>query len=128
MDSPTDAVRDGQAAEGSHSPDRSAEQDRDQDCTTADAKLGEDAGSTPSNHELRKQAEILQACRSTDVASLRSLAESEGGFLTDALRRASCEFLLTVASPSALPRAVSRALLPHPPRLCAWSLAHTTST
>lgn len=37
-----------------------------------------------------KAADIQAACKWRDIGRLRSLAESQGGFLTDALRRQAC--------------------------------------
>ena len=39
-----------------------------------------------------KAADILAACKWRDIGQLRLLAEAEGGFLTDALRRQACTF------------------------------------
>ena len=49
-----------------------------------------------SEEEVKKTADILAACRSKDVARLRSLADSRGGFITDTLRRTACERVLAV--------------------------------
>lgn len=38
----------------------------------------------------QKRRDIIDACKWRDLASLRSLAESRGGFLDDHLRRAAC--------------------------------------
>ena len=39
-----------------------------------------------------KTAAILEACKWKDLESLRKLATSEGGLLTDELRRKACKF------------------------------------
>lgn len=40
--------------------------------------------------ELEKALAIMSACAQSDIPSLKALAESEGGFLTDDLRRRAC--------------------------------------
>lgn len=40
--------------------------------------------------ELEKESAIMSACAQSDILSLKALAESEGGFLTDDLRRRAC--------------------------------------
>lgn len=57
------------------------------DGRAADDKL---ADAAVEGSDAQKQAEIIDACTWGDVARLRSLADSPGGFLTDALRRAAC--------------------------------------
>lgn len=42
--------------------------------------------------ENEKIAAILEACKWKDLKSLRKLATSEGGLLTDELRRKACKF------------------------------------
>lgn len=39
----------------------------------------------------KKTADILEACECKDIESLRQLATSEGGLLTDELRRKACK-------------------------------------
>jgi hypothetical protein len=55
--------------------------------------LGEKASSREvSLSALRhdKRVEVLDACRRKDTVTLRALAASEGGLLTDELRRQAC--------------------------------------
>lgn len=40
--------------------------------------------------KLEKKLAIESACAQSDIPSLKALAESEGGFLTDDLRRRAC--------------------------------------
>lgn len=42
--------------------------------------------------DSEKTAAILEACKCKDLESLRKLATSEGGLLTDELRRKACKF------------------------------------
>ena len=42
--------------------------------------------------ELGKKLAIETACAESDIPSLKALAESEGGFLTDDLRRRACSY------------------------------------
>lgn len=42
--------------------------------------------------ELGKKLAIKSACAQSDIPSLKALAESEGGFLTDDLRRRACSY------------------------------------
>lgn len=39
----------------------------------------------------KKEEAILEACRKRDLCALRQLAESPGGFLSDAIRQQACE-------------------------------------
>lgn len=45
----------------------------------------------------KKADEIKDACERHDVQKLIDLASSEGGLLTDELRRTACKFLLPLA-------------------------------
>jgi hypothetical protein len=54
-----------------------------------------------SDAQNEKTVEILDACKWRDIARLRSLAETPGGFLDDDLRRAAWPILLGVAAPDA---------------------------
>lgn len=40
--------------------------------------------------ELEKKLAIEDACAQSDISSLKALAESAGGFLTDDIRRQAC--------------------------------------
>ena len=40
--------------------------------------------------ELEKKLAIEEACAQSDISSLKALAESVGGFLTDDIRRQAC--------------------------------------
>ncbi|KAF4985461.1 hypothetical protein FDECE_16544 [Fusarium decemcellulare] len=60
----------------------------------AGADANDDVLSSP------KAAEILDACRWKDISSLRALAEAQGGFLCDALRRQAWPILLGLDAPS----------------------------
>lgn len=50
---------------------------------------------------LRKAAAVCEACRWRDISKLRALAESEGGFLNDDLRKSACMFCRQTTGPSA---------------------------
>ncbi|EQK99303.1 Rab-GAP/TBC domain protein [Ophiocordyceps sinensis CO18] len=56
----------------------------------------------------QKRRDIIDACKWRDLASLRSLAESRGGFLDDHLRRAAWPILLGVTSSGAVPNGQAR--------------------
>ncbi|KAM4064734.1 rab-GTPase-TBC domain-containing protein [Hirsutella rhossiliensis] len=56
----------------------------------------------------QKRRDILDACCWRDLSSLRSLAESRGGFLDDHLRRAAWPILLGVPSSEAVPDGQAR--------------------
>ncbi|KAF4465209.1 TBC domain-containing [Fusarium albosuccineum] len=60
----------------------------------AGADANDDVLSSP------KAAEILDACRWKDISRLRALAEAQGGFLCDALRRQAWPILLGLDAPS----------------------------
>jgi TBC1 domain family member 20 len=47
--------------------------------------------SSPSSTQQAKAAKILEACKWKDTATLRALAASEGGLLSDELRRHACK-------------------------------------
>lgn len=54
----------------------------------------EDArGSDCDFRDLEKELAISNACIESDISALKALAESEGGFLTDELRRRACSCL-----------------------------------
>jgi len=61
----------------------------------------QDAHADGGGVEDKKQA-ILHACRTRDLARLRALAESPGGFLSDDLRQQACKCLpsFDITSPS----------------------------
>ena len=61
----------------------------------------QDAHADGGGVDDKKQA-ILHACRTRDLARLRSLAESPGGFLSDDLRQQACMCLpsFDITSPS----------------------------
>lgn len=44
--------------------------------------------------QLEKQSQIHDACRWKDVGALRVLGSTEGGFLTDELRRQACACII----------------------------------
>lgn len=52
-----------------------------------------DSKAEPDLGREQKTGDILAACRRRSIEELRLLAESEGGFLTDSLRRKACSFL-----------------------------------
>ena len=73
----------------------------EQDGRTMDEKKGDvkvklEASETNTaempERDSEKAAAILEACKWKDLDSLRKLATSEGGLLTDELRRKACKF------------------------------------
>lgn len=48
----------------------------------------------------RKAEAVREACRWRDISKLRSLAESEGGFLNDDLRKLACMFYHQTTRPA----------------------------
>ncbi|GJN67185.1 TBC domain-containingprotein [Purpureocillium lilacinum] len=62
---------------------------------------GEGEGDGDARKSGEKESKILDACKWTDVPGLRALAESEGGFLNDGLRRAAWPILLGLPTPEA---------------------------
>jgi hypothetical protein len=66
---------------------------------TTETELSQDEKEdTISAAQLQKLESIDAACRSIDIPRLRGLADSEGGFVTDAARRSACAY-----TPSLLP-------------------------
>lgn len=59
---------------------------------TSQSSIGvsQDLNPDPDLSSSPKAADIQAACKWRDIGRLRSLAESQGGFLTDALRRQAC--------------------------------------
>ncbi len=68
---------------------------------------GEGEGDGDARKSGEKESKILDACKWTDVPGLRALAESEGGFLNDGLRRAACTFLRTICLLSMSPPVIA---------------------
>ncbi|KAJ6444242.1 TBC domain-containingprotein [Purpureocillium lavendulum] len=69
---------------------------------SASTRLSGSSVAWDDNHDSRvsqKRTEIVDACKSRDIPSLRSLAESTGGFLDDTLRRAAWPILLGLPPP-----------------------------
>ncbi|KAK5998201.1 GTPase-activating protein gyp10 [Cladobotryum mycophilum] len=61
-------------------------------------KTVDDTG--PSSAITQKTSDILEACKWRDATRLRSLAESDGGFLSDTLRQTAWPILLGLPSPT----------------------------
>ncbi|CAM1511136.1 Fc.00g086490.m01.CDS01 [Cosmosporella sp. VM-42] len=66
--------------------------------STSSVNQEDDDDVSPASNQ--KAADILAACRWRDIGRLRLLAEAEGGFLTDALRRRAWPILLGLKAPT----------------------------
>jgi hypothetical protein len=60
-----------------------------------DAALLETTVSHASSHSEKEEV-ILRACKWRDLDSLKALAESPGGFLTDDIRQQACKSTLEI--------------------------------
>lgn len=71
------------------------EMDDDTDSTRLSAGSSEKdvSESLCDETELEKKLAIETACAQLDIPGLKALAESEGGFMTDDLRRRACTYL-----------------------------------
>ncbi|KAH7327907.1 rab-GTPase-TBC domain-containing protein [Stachybotrys elegans] len=68
------------------------------EASRASLRIGErSAPETDASHD-QKTTDILDACKWKDIARLKGLAASRGGFLTDSLRRSAWPILLGVSS------------------------------
>jgi hypothetical protein len=68
----------------------SADSDHISDGNNEDA-LGESRFDEKDAVQVKKQDDIRAACEARNVTQLQALAESRGGFLTDALRKSACK-------------------------------------